>query len=831
MKKVLIVLAVIIGIIIAALLIIPTFFKGDIIKIIQNQSSKYINADLKIEDVSLSMFKSFPSLNVGLKNVIVTGKDEFAQDTIANIPLFEASVNLMSLISGNEIIINKILLRDARLLPTVSTTGKANWDILISDTTSAVQPATPETNKDEKEKGIRLNDISVENLYVAYNDYPNAIFASIEDTDLQLSGNFSESNTLLDILLNLNNIYFRQQNSIWISNTSLSWTSEIGANLKDMIFDIRKNDLAINDLKLDLTGSVGIEKEKYNVNLKLNAPDTKFESLLALVPKDFQKEIEGLKTSGDFNLEVSANGAYYENHLPALDAKLLVNNASVQYPGLPEAINKINIDLNITNPGGPVDSTVLSLKQMSFLIAKNPFNMHLKVANLNDPTLAGGINGTINFENLKKALPLKDITLQGTVNTDITFNGKYQYIEKEEYEKFIAKGSIVLNNILFKNAGFPQGISIPQGSITVTPAKLNLNNLQAKVYSSDFTLQGNISNYLPYIFKNGTIKGNFTLNSNQINLNEFMAAAPATDTTKATGTATAATSAGSALEIPKNINLQLTTNVNTLLFDNLTIKNIKGNISLADAVATLGNLSMNMLNGSMVVNGKYNAVIPQAPKVDLNLNVSDFDINAVYNSFSFIKKSIPIAMNCSGRISSSMKFNAALDKEMNLVMNTVNGAGNISSQGVLINDNPAMNQLASILKNDELSRISISSLKIDFKVQNGNITVEPFKTTLAGNPVTIYGNQSVEGNIDYTLSMNVARKYFGKDINNLLGAIPGSNNIQALDIDARITGTLSKPVVKPDLTKAINALKNEAEKELKNKAKDEILKGLNKLFK
>lgn len=70
-----------------------------------------------------------------------------------------------------------------------------------------------------------------------------------------------------------------------------------------------------------------------------------------------------------------------------------------------------------------------------------------------------------------------------------------------------------------------------------------------------------------------------------------------------------------------------------------------------------------------------------------------------------------------------------------------------------------MNQLASVMKNDELSRLSISKLKIDFKLENGNIIVEPFKTSFAGNPVTIYGNQTVDGQLDYTLSMNIDRKF------------------------------------------------------------------------
>lgn len=841
MKKIIISIIAIIVLLLGALLILPSFFKGDIIRIIQNQSSKHIKAEVVIGDISLSMFKNFPDLNVAIKNVTISGKDEFANDTIVHIPLFEASVNLKSLVSGNEVIVNRILLQNASLAPTVSTSGKANWDILIQNETSANPESTEtnaETQKTDEEKGLRLNDISIQNLRITYNDYHHSTYASIADIDLQLSGNFSESNTLIQVLLTLENISYRDGNSVWVNNTNLNWQSEIAANLKDKIFDLRQNTLSINDLKLDLTGGIALQGDKCNVNLKLNAPDTKFESLLALVPSTFRKHIEGLKTSGDFDLTVIANGDLYENHLPALDARLKVNNANLQYPELPEAIQKINIDLRITNPGGPIDSTLVDLKKLSFDIANNPFNLFIRIANLNDPLLNGGAVGVINFSNLKKALPLKDVTLKGILTTDVTFNGKYQYIEKEQYEKFTAKGSIVLKDILFVNADFPKGISVPQGSIIITPAKLNLNNLQAKIWSSDFTLQGSLSNYLPYIFKNETLKGNFSLTSNLINLNEFIVASTQSkkDSTQIKtdslqqNIAKSSASEG-ALEIPRNIDIQFATNINSILFDQLSINNVKGNVKLAEATATLSTLSMSLLNGSMVMNGKYSTANPKVPTIDLGVNVSDFDINAVYQSFSFIRKSLPITMNCNGKISSSMKLAATLDKEMSIIMNTANGNGFVESKGILINDNPAMNQLASVLKNDELNRLSISSLKINFKIENGNIIIEPFKTTLAGNPVTIYGNQTVDGNLDYTLSMNVNRKFFGKDINNLLGAIPGSNNINNLDIDAKVSGTLSKPVIKPDLSKAINTVRKEAEKELKNKAKDGILKGLEKLFK
>ena len=719
-------------------------------------------------------------------------------------------------------------------MPKVNAEGKANWDIMVpSDTTEVKTEETPveTTEESASETAIAFNNIEVRNLMLNYQDEQALTFARVDAVNMALQGNFSETNTILNVLLELKNIYLRQGKSVWVNNTDFNWQAEIGANLKELQFNIKKNDMSLNDLKLDLTGNIDIDDDKYTMDLNLNAPDTKFESLLALIPKDFQKEIEGVKTSGEFQLSLSAKGEYYENHLPAFDLRFNILNANLKYPDLPESVEKINLKLAVTNPGGTIAQTKADLSTLTFTVANNPFSMNLLVVNPDDPTLKGGMKGVINFESLKKALPLKDITLNGILTTDLSFDGKYQYIEKEQYEKFTANGKIALQNVLFKNADFPAGISVPSGEVTITPARLNLKDLKVKINSSDFALVGYLANYLPYVFKDQTLKGNFTLNSNKIDLNEFMAnmTTSEADTMQAATTQSSAPAeeTSSVLAIPKNIELAFGTNIKEILFDSLVINSVKGNIETSGGIATLKNLSMDMLNGNLIMNGAYNTANPAKPSADLNLRVTDIDIHSAYNAFSFIKQSLPIAMNCNGKISATMKFSSDLDTEMSPIMTTANGGGSLSTKGFVLNDNPAMTQLASLLKNDELSRLSISNLKIDFKIEQGNIIVEPFTTNIAGNPTTFSGSQTVDGKMDYTMSMNIARKYFGKDIDNVLKAIPGANNIQSLDVDVKLGGTLDKPTITPDLSKALKKIEKEAGKELKNN----LLKGLDKLFK
>ena len=147
MKKLLITLGIILGIIIIALIVIPVFFKDDIIKLVESQSSKYIKSELSIGDIRLSMFKNFPNLNVAIDDVLIYDNKGATPDTLVNLPRFEASVNLKSLLFGSEIIINRVLLQDCRFTPKTTAAGEANWDILFpADTTQTADSATPETD-------------------------------------------------------------------------------------------------------------------------------------------------------------------------------------------------------------------------------------------------------------------------------------------------------------------------------------------------------------------------------------------------------------------------------------------------------------------------------------------------------------------------------------------------------------------------------------------------------------------------------------------------------------------------------------------------------------
>lgn len=824
MKKFLKIFGGFVVVVLALLIILPFFFKDQILEKVKTEINNTVDAKVEIGDLSLSMFKNFPNLYVELQNVSVVGKNEFENDTLAFVGSLYTAVDLGSAMSGAKIEVGAIVLANAKVNALVLESGKANWDIVKESEEEIVEEELGESS-DFK---VVFEEVRIEDFSMRYDDASLKTVMLIDDLDLALNGDFSVKSTNLNVNSQITGIDLDYDGIKYLKKAEVTLDAVLGADLQNMLFTFKENKLTLNDLVFGLDGNVGMLEEGYSMDLKMNAQKADFKTLLSMVPDVFKADFEGLETTGSLALTAFAKGEYKEEQLPAFGAKLNVDKATIKYPDLPESIQNINIDAEVNHPGGDMDLLTADVNAFHFEVANNPFDAEMHVKNpISDPNINGLFKGVIDFAKIRHAIPMDSVEITGIVTSDISFSGKMSSIEKEEYEKFMAKGDVKLKNFEFATPDFPQGIKIINSVLNFTPKYISLASFDSRIGSSDIKLKGKIENYIPYVLKDQVLKGNFNLTSNSFNANEFM-------TGEEEAESTADTIPLSVVEIPANLDLRLVSSMKLIQFDKMNIENVKGLIVVKNAKAQLTNLSMNMLKGSMNMNGSYSTKDIKNPAIDFGLNVKDFDINSAYESLSMIKEMVPVAMNCEGKVSSDLKIASLLDQEMNPVMKTLNGNGSIHSKEIVIKDNKAFDALAEALKNDSYKRISVTQFDMDFVITNGNIQVKPFDAKVAGHPARIYGTQSVDGKLNFTMDMKLPKEELGKEVNQYFDKLPGFDSVKELDVSVKITGTVDDPNVKLDLSKAIKQAQKAVAKELERRAKKEIEKKgkdlLKKLF-
>ena len=823
MKKFLKIFGGIILLLLLLLALLPYLFKDQIMDRVKEEMDQAVDAKIEIADVSLSMFKNFPKLFVEIQGISVVGKGEFANDTLAYVGSLYTAVDLGSAISGKQLNVGAIVLAKTKVNALVLESGKANWDISKAETEEVV---VEEESAEASDFKIIFEEVRVEDFALEYHDATLKANLVLADLDLSLNGDFSAKETNLNVNSTATGITFDYEGIKYLKNAKLSLEAALAADLENMVFNFKENKLTLNDLEFGMMGNFAMLEDAYKMDLKLDTKKTDFKSLLSMIPEEFMKDVKGLETSGNLVLNAFVKGEYTENHMPAFGAKLKVANANIKYPDLPETINNINIDAEVNHPGGDLDALVTDVNAFHMEIANNPIDaeIHIKTP-MSDPEISGLCKGVIDFAKIRHAIPMDSIKIAGIITSDISFKGRLSAIEKEEYEKFMAKGDLKLKNFEFTTPDFPQGIRIVSSVLSFTPQFIKLNSFDSRIGKSDVQLKGRLENYIPYALKGKTLKGNFNMNSRSFDLNEFM-----TEEETAT-TETTDTIPMSIVAVPADLDIKFVANMQKIIFDKMLIENVKGLIVVKNSVAKLTNLSMNMLKGQMTMNGSYSTKDVKKPNFDFGLDVNDFDIKSTYESLSMVKEMIPMALNCEGKVSSDLKIKSQLDKEMAPVMNTLNGLGSFHSRGIIINDSKAFIALAKALKNDSYKRISVSKFDMDFLITNGNIIVKPFNTKIAGHDAIIYGTQSVDGKLDFTMDMKLPKEELGSDVNKLLANIPGNKSIQKLDVSVKITGTVDDPKVNLDLSKAIKQAKDAALKELKKKGMKDLEKKAKDLFK
>ena len=814
MKRFLQIIGGIIGLILLLLLIIPSLFKGKIEQKVVEVINDNITATVSFDKFSLSMFRHFPNLSMGLNGLSVINQGPFEGDTLFHIKSFTASIDLWSALSGDGILINSVVLDSPQVWLEVNNDSIANWDIVpVSDTSEEAEDTT--ASSDFK---VSLNLFEIRNALLSFSDQTMPLKTSIDGLNLTMKGDLSQASTNLDLSSSIKQFNLQMEETKYVKNASVSLDAIIGADLNNMVFTFKENELHFNDLALGFDGSFGLVEQGYELDLKLLTRETSFKTLLSMVPEAYLKDFEELQTDGVMTLEASAKGLFEDaEHLPAFNMALNVKDGKIQYPDLPKSIANIQIDAQINNPGGSMDQTITKINRFHFSLGNNPFDASLLVVTpVSNATFKGEMNGIIDLASLADAVPMDSMEMGGIINADITIDGDYNMVEKEQYESIKANGAITLKDFFFEMTDWPQAFKISNADLQISPRAMELRAFESSLGSSDFKLNGKLENYLSYVLKDGTLRGRLDHSSSLINTNELMLLAGDENTTVAEDT-----SSMELVIVPKNLDFTLNSNINKLIYDKLTMSNVYGNIRIVDGKILLDGLKSNMLNGAMAITGEYNTADTLRPFVNFDMSLETIDIHQAVNSFSIVDSMMPIAKKAVGTISTNFKFNSLMGKDMSPILKSVNGGGLLKSKGVEISGAKVQNALATMLKNDKYKKAKAEDLSVNFVLDDGNVIVKPFTTNLFGKKLTISGVQGLDQSLDYTIKMPVSRSELG-EVAGLLGAsIPSS--VDEVLVDILVKGTVKEPKLQFKLS---DEFKNQAKEELKKEAE----KAVNKLM-
>jgi uncharacterized protein involved in outer membrane biogenesis len=837
MKRKVIIIFGILVLVFGILAALPFLYKDKLLAKVKTTLNSQINAKVDFTDFNLSVFSKFPRVVMKLKNLSVVGIKEFEKDTIFSAGSISTDISLMDMMSSKGLELKSLIIDNPKIQLIVGKTGAVNWDIAkASESTATVTTAS---NPEDAFK-MKLNDIQINKLNLLYDDREMPMKVWVNNTNLNSTGEVAGTLTTFDLKGEAAEFIFEYDSVRYISKTRLKAETLLKVDYDKMNFAFDQGKLWINNLPLKVNGSFAMPTDSMYFDLNFSSEKSDFATILSLVPADYQKYLEKATITGSAEFKGSVKGLYYNEIYPAIDILLAASNASFKYQDLPESIQDIQVLAQISKPEGDLNLLKVNVEKAHASIKNYPIDMHLLVTEpMTDPTIDASFSGTVDFSSLKQAIPIDSLDITGIMKAKMQLAGRMSSIEKQEYEKFQSNGEAIIQNFRLQSNQLTKPIEIGQGQIKANTRQISIEKLDGKIGQSDFSLRGNVSNYLAYIFKNGVLNGNFNLNSGFMNFSELsniQKLAKKTTESQADVKPTLATPTDSvtAFQVPDKLDLSFQSVIQKAIYDKMPISNIVGLIRVKDQKMDLTNLSMEMLQGKLAINGSYTSNKENKPLFDFKLNMENIDIPTAYQSLSTFRHYLPIAARSQGKISTQFGLSGAMNEKMNIVPVSLNGLGLLNTKNLMIIDSPVFDQIRGIIKKEKLKNVKIDDFTAKFQFENGQLKLNPFKTTVADQQTTISGSLSAAREINLNMDFLVNREDLGADINKGLDILPGSQNIKMVEASVILKGQLTKPEVTLDLSKARKQIEQEVKKASVDEIKGSVKKigdELKKLFK
>jgi len=783
---------------------LPFLFKDKIKKKAKVEMTSMFDATIDFSNVNMSFIRNFPNVSVKLEDLQIVGKNEFAKDTLLFSKDINLIINIKSIFGKNGYDIQKLEFNDSKVYVRILPNGKANWEIWKTDSTAAVDTTALNFH-------WKLKEFNINNADVTYNYESAKMKFVFNKLNHSTSGDFTADSSLLITKTSCDSLSFVLDGMAYISKAQASIDATINANLNDMMFTFSENKSKINELPFKLNGWLKGVKEGWDMDLTVKTENATFKSILSLIPGFYANSFEDIETKGNFEMLGTVKGLYYGDFYPSFDLKLKATDGWFKYPKLPKSVDKIEIDARIKNPGRTLDETTIDISNFAFILGGNAFKASVHIENpMSNTYLALIAQGKINLGMIKEVYPLDEKTkLKGIFETNLNLASRQADIEKNNFDKIDFSGSMNVSQLEVETSSLPQQVKVNNARIIFNKKQVDLAALNMEIGKNDFSATGRLENFIAFALQNKTLKGNLTLNSNYLNLNDFM---PKPTTPLA---ADSSSTPMQIIRIPKNIDFVMQANVKKLLYEKMVFDNAKGQLIAANSELRMKDVALNGFGGALLMNGLYSTVDSLKPKVDFDLQIKEVSFTEIFSQVETVQKFAPILGKAAGKFSTNLKFNSLLKSDMMPDLLSVVGGGTFNTLHVGLKNVQAIDVLATKLNKSDLVPVTIKDLAMNFSIADGKLTTKPFNFKIKDIGFNLGGSTGIDKSIDYVGKVQ----------------LPDKLNVGKFStVGFKMGGTFQKPTIALDLkgtaTDILNSVKDKAVKDVTKKVDDAKEKAL-----
>jgi uncharacterized protein involved in outer membrane biogenesis len=463
------------------LLIVVSVSQNKIIDFTREKISQSINAPIKIDDFSFTLFKRFPYATVEVSGLKIGQEKSNLQNTtptskkdIINIKTVFVSVKSVPLFKGIYEIEN-IDIENAVVNYEIDSMGKSNIDFLLN-----YQEKTEIQDVAQKDTRTSINlffdKVELRNTTINYLNDTLQMAANINIAYLEIQGKMVDE-TISGIakgeveLLNLNSVSIPDK----IENVSVSF--DLG--YKNDTLTIKTFDASTDGANILTKGKINFSDSLY-ANLELDVKKLELGKFYKYVPEKTLKEYNVEQVGGTLHMSGNVTGIYSETEMPLLNFEFGLEQGSLKTKDYPQ-VNNVSAEGEYSNgKNHNLQTSSALLKSFHAETKMSSVDLSLKLSNLEKPNYDLKSKFKINLDEFKSYIPDSLIqNISGIITGNLSTKGQMPDSIDSRFINHLAynsSGKLNLLNLFIETDSLQ--INDLSALVVYSPNEVKINNLQ-----------------------------------------------------------------------------------------------------------------------------------------------------------------------------------------------------------------------------------------------------------------------------------------------------------------------------------------------------------------
>lgn len=446
----------------------------------------------------------------------------------------------------------------------------------------------------------------------------------------------------------------------------------------------------------------------------------------------------------DVSLHAKGHVDLKRNIFPETHTSFVMKNGRIKSKEYPVPMEDIHIEALVHSEKGSLRDLSVKILPVSFTFAGEPFFLNADLRNFNNIRYDIQSKGKLNLGPLYKFFALHGANVDGFIHTDFSLKGLQSDAAAGRYMQLQNRGHLRVGNIQVHTDMLSQPISIKRGDFRFHQEKMNFDRLLVSYGHNAISIKGYLNNIINYLTRsNENLKGQFTLNSNRINVDDFMVFAD-----RPIPITVSSPSESGVVLLPKNLDIQVLGSASNILYKKMSIQDFNGSLLLKEGNLALHNTTFELAGLKVNMNGNYKPLNPHRAVFDYQVKADSFNIQRAYKEIPIFREMVTSAKNAYGLVSLDYRLGGLLNGQMQPIMPSITGEGALILEQIKFRGFKLLNGISASTSKEKLKDGEVKKVTIRSHIKNNVMTIQRTKMKMMGFRPRFEGQVTLDGHMN-----------------------------------------------------------------------------------